>query len=128
MAEAKKKTVKTTAAKKVAAKKATATKVKTTTVTPKKKTVNAVSVVPKSKSDVLVRRFAGVVVKKSGDKTVRVRISRVVMDAKYKKRMKTYTDFLVHDERNQFKVGDAVTIESSRPHSAAKRFVVVYTK
>lgn len=128
MAEAKKKTTKTTATKKAAAKKTTAPKVKKATVTPKKKTVKAVTVVPKSKSDVLVRRFDGVVVKKSGDKTVRVRISRVVMDPKYKKRMKTYTDYLVHDERNQFKVGDAVTIESSRPHSATKRFVVVYTK
>ena len=127
MAEAKKKTAKTAATKKAVAKKTAATKVKKT-VTPKKKTVKATTVVPKSKSAMLVRRFEGVVVKKSGDKTVRVRISRVIMDAKYKKRMKTYTDYLVHDERNQFKVGDAVTIESSRPHSANKRFVVVYTK
>ena len=127
MAEAKKKTAKTTATKKAVAKKTTAPKVKKT-VAPKKKTVKATAVVPKSKSAVLVRRFEGVVVKKSGDKTIRVRISRVIMDAKYKKRMKTHTDYLVHDERNQFKVGDAVTIESSRPHSANKRFVVVYTK
>lgn len=124
MAEAKKPTTKKPAAAKkvVAPKKVAAPKVKKVT---EKVAVASEAVVVEKK---LVRRFTGKVVKKSGDKTVKVEVSRVIQHPKYGKRYQSATNYLVHDERNQFKVGDTVTIESSRPFSKTKRFVVVYTK
>lgn len=125
MAEAKKPTTKKVAAAKkpAAPKKVAAPKVKKPT-EPKANVVTPVAAETKK----LVRRFTGTVVKKSGDKTIKVKVSRVIQHAKYGKRYLSATNHLVHDERNKSNVGDTVTIESSRPFSKTKRFVVVYTK
>ncbi len=67
----------------------------------------------------------GVVVKKSGDKTVSVEVVRTVRHAIYNKGMKRTKRYLAHDPNNTVAVGDKVTIRESRPLSRRKRFVVI---
>ncbi|MDA1168859.1 MAG: 30S ribosomal protein S17 [bacterium] len=74
------------------------------------------------------RELDGVVVSKSGQKTVAVEIVRVIAHSLYGKRIKQTKRYLAHDESNSLSVGDTVTIQESRPLSARKRWVVVPKK
>ena len=71
------------------------------------------------------RTMSGIVVRRSGDKTVAVEISRVVVHPLYQKRHTSITKYLAHDEKNEVKVEDKVVISESRPLSARKRWVVI---
>lgn len=73
------------------------------------------------------RRFQAEVVSDKMDKTIVVQVERVKMHPIYKKRFTRRSKFKVHDERNQYKVGDTVTVEECRPMSKDKRWRVVYT-
>ena len=66
----------------------------------------------------------GVVVSDKMDKTVKVAIERQVRDALYGKAQRRTSTFLAHDEKNEAKVGDRVSIAESRPLSRRKRWVV----
>ena len=59
------------------------------------------------------------------DKTVVVRVERVVMHPVYKKYTKRRTTYKAHDEKNEFKVGDRVEIVETRPLSKEKRWRVL---
>ncbi len=72
------------------------------------------------------KRFVGVAVAHSKDKTVKVRVSRTVMHKKYKKRYLSYSHFLVHDPRMAVQKDERVVFEQCRPLSRRKRWVVVY--
>jgi len=74
------------------------------------------------------RELDGVVVRKSGLKTVAVEIVRVIAHPLYGKRIKQTKRYLAHDESNALSVGDMVTIQESRPLSARKRWVVMLKK
>ncbi len=67
----------------------------------------------------------GVVVSDKMDKTVVVRVERLVQHPKYGKVMRRHTKFYAHDERNECKVGDRVLIIETRPLSKLKRWRVV---
>lgn len=71
------------------------------------------------------RTLIGTVVSDRNDKTRRVDVGRVYQHAKYKKIVRGRTVCYVHDEKNESKVGDAVEIVESRPHSATKRWELV---
>lgn len=71
------------------------------------------------------RILQGVVVSDKQDKTVVVRVERQVMHPVYKKFIKKSKKYAAHDESNQFKVGDVVKIEESRPISKTKSWAVV---
>lgn len=71
------------------------------------------------------RRFRGEVVSDSMDKTVTVKVERTVVHSKYLKRFTLSKKYKAHDEKNEYKVGDKVTIEECRPISKDKRFRVV---
>ncbi len=71
------------------------------------------------------RILQGVVVSDKQDKTVVVSVERQVMHPVYKKFVKRSKKFAAHDENNQFKVGDIVKIEESRPYSKTKTWTVV---
>ena len=71
------------------------------------------------------RELAGVVVKKSGSKTVAVEIVRVIAHPLYGKRIKRTKRYLAHDVSDALSVGDNVTIQESRPLSARKRWIVL---
>ena len=66
----------------------------------------------------------GVVVSDKMDKTVKVAIERQIRDPLYGKTAKRTSTFLAHDEKNEAKVGDRVSIVEARPLSRRKRWVV----
>lgn len=70
--------------------------------------------------------ISGVVVKISGNKTVKIKNVRKEKDPKYLKSKKVSRHFLAHDEKNLFKIGDTIKIIESRPISKHKRFIVIY--
>ena len=71
------------------------------------------------------RILQGVVVSDKQDKTVVVSVERQVMHPVYKKFVKKSKKFAAHDENNQYKVGDRVSIEECRPISKNKSWTVV---
>ena len=68
------------------------------------------------------REIQGVVVKKSGDKTVSVLVTRSVLHPKYHKTVKKFKIYLVHDESNEVNVGDTVSALECRPLSKTKSY------
>ena len=68
------------------------------------------------------REIQGVVVKKSGDKTASVLVTRQVLHPKYHKTVKRFKKYLVHDEKNELNVGDTVVAIECRPLSKTKSF------
>lgn len=71
------------------------------------------------------KTLTGVIVSDAMDKTVVVRVERYVKDPKYGKYYTRAKKYKAHDEKNEWKVGDRVLIESSRPISKDKSFIVV---
>lgn len=67
----------------------------------------------------------GTVVSDKMDKTVVVAVTRFVKHAKYQKFLKITKKFKAHDENNESKVGDEVSLRQTRPLSKDKRFEVV---
>ena len=68
------------------------------------------------------REIQGVVVKRSGDKTASVLVTRSVLHPKYHKTVKRFKKYLIHDERNELNVGDTVIAVECRPLSKTKSF------
>ena len=71
------------------------------------------------------RILQGVVVSDKQDKTVIVSVERQVMHPVYKKFVKKSKKFAAHDENNQCKVGDRVSIQECRPISKNKSWTVI---
>lgn len=75
--------------------------------------------------DKIGRKLKGSVVSDKMQKTVVVAVSRLKKHPKYKKYFKITKKFKVHDENNEYHVGDRVVIEETRPLSKEKRWRVV---
>ena len=73
----------------------------------------------------LRRSIQGVVVSDKNDKTIVVLVETHKRHAKYGKRVKYRKKYYAHDENNEAKVGDTVTIMETRKLSATKRFRLV---
>jgi len=73
------------------------------------------------------RILQGVVVSDKTDKTVVVKVERRFTHPVLKKTVRRTKNYQAHDEANQYKVGDVVSIEESRPISKTKRWVVLST-
>ena len=71
------------------------------------------------------RTVQGVVTSDKNDKTIVVTVETHRKHSKYGKRVKYAKKFYVHDENNEAKVGDVVTIMETRKLSATKRFRLV---
>jgi small subunit ribosomal protein S17 len=67
-----------------------------------------------------IKEKTGVVVRRSGDKTIIVEVERFVMHPKYKKFLRKRKNFHVHDEKNTCELGDKVKIVETRPISKLK--------
>jgi small subunit ribosomal protein S17 len=67
----------------------------------------------------------GVVVSDAMDKTVVVRIDRVVRHPLYGKTIRRSSKLAAHDEANDANVGDTVRVTETRPVSKTKRWRVV---
>jgi len=65
---------------------------------------------------------SGVVVSDKMDKTVVVKVDRLVKHQLYNKYIKRSAKYKVHDEQNVCKVGDRVQIIECRPLSKDKRW------
>ncbi|MDJ0865149.1 MAG: 30S ribosomal protein S17 [Myxococcota bacterium] len=73
------------------------------------------------------RTLDGTVVSDKMDKTVVVRVERLVQDSQFKKYVRRYSRFMAHDESNGCQVGDKVRIIEHRPLSKRKRWKVQST-
>jgi small subunit ribosomal protein S17 len=67
----------------------------------------------------------GVVVSKSGEKSVIVQGERRERHPLYGKIVRRFKKYHAHDEANAAKVGDEVTIMETRPLSATKRWRII---
>lgn len=71
------------------------------------------------------RKLEGAVVSDKMQKTVVVAVTRLKWHPKYKKQYKVTKRFKAHDEKGEYRSGDRVVIEETRPLSKEKRWRVV---
>jgi small subunit ribosomal protein S17 len=71
------------------------------------------------------RTVSGKVVSDKMDKTITVLLERRVKHPIYGKYVKRSTKVHAHDETNQCRIGDVVTISESRPMSKTKSWALV---
>ncbi|GAA0597059.1 MULTISPECIES: 30S ribosomal protein S17 [Virgibacillus] len=69
--------------------------------------------------------YTGRVVSDKMDKTITVLVETYKFHKLYGKRVKYSKKFKTHDENNQAKTGDIVSIMETRPLSATKRFRLI---
>lgn len=70
------------------------------------------------------RKLQGTIISDKMDKTRVVAITRFKKHPRYKKYYKITRKFKVHDEKNEYKTGDKVVIEETRPMSKEKRWKI----
>jgi len=68
------------------------------------------------------RTISGVVVSNKMDKTIVVRVERLVKHSVLHKYIRQFAKYKAHDEANECRVGDRVVIVESRPLSKDKRW------
>lgn len=71
------------------------------------------------------RILEGDVVGDQNDKTITVLVERQFRHPVYKKYIKRTDKYRAHDEQNQYKIGDRVSIQECRPISKNKSWTVV---
>jgi len=78
-----------------------------------------------SERKVIKRTMTGRVVSDKMDKTITVKIERQVKHPLYGKFIKRSTKVHAHDESNECKMGDTVTVVECRPLSKSKSWQLV---
>ena len=71
------------------------------------------------------RILSGKVVKKSGDKTVSVLVTRQTTHPIYKKIIRVSKKYLAHDADNAIAVGENVKIQETKPLSKNKSWEII---
>ena len=71
------------------------------------------------------RIMKGLVVSDKSDKTIKVLVNRNVKHPVYKKYINRSKKYIVHDEKNAFKIGQTVTIQENKPISKTKKWIVI---
>ena len=71
------------------------------------------------------KRLSGVVTSDKMDKTVVVAVTTTKRHPLYGKVIRRVRKFMAHDEANECKIGDEVSIIESRPYSRNNRWAVV---
>ena len=71
------------------------------------------------------RILSGKVVKKSGDKTVSVLVTRQTTHPIYKKILRVSKKYLAHDADNTIAVGENVKIQETKPLSKNKSWEII---
>ena len=71
------------------------------------------------------RTLTGRVVSNKMDKTIAVEVERLVKHPRYGKFIRRTTKLLAHDESNESRMGDTVTIAECRPLSRRKSWRLV---
>mgnify|MGYP002039441558 CR=1 FL=1 len=67
----------------------------------------------------------GEVIRDKNDKTIIVLVKRRFSHPFFEKVITSSKKYHVHDEKNEFKIGDEVKIIESKPHSKRKRWEVL---
>ncbi len=68
------------------------------------------------------RIIQGRVVSRAGDKSVVILVERKVVHPKYRKIVKRFKRYTIHDENNEVKVGDVISAIECKPISKTKTF------
>jgi small subunit ribosomal protein S17 len=71
------------------------------------------------------RKLIGKIVSAKMQKTVVVEVERIKEHPKYKRRFKVHNRFKAHDEKGEYKEGDVVVIEETKPLSKDKNWTVI---
>jgi small subunit ribosomal protein S17 len=72
-----------------------------------------------------MRKLQGTVVSDKMQKTRVVSVDRMKKHPRYDKFFTVTERFKAHDEKNEYKTGDKVTIQETRPMSRDKRWTIV---
>jgi len=72
----------------------------------------------------MAKTLIGRVSSDKADKTITVTVSTRKTHPIYKKQYSVSTKFMAHDENNEAKLGDRVSIVETRPISARKRYTL----
>ncbi|PIR70251.1 MAG: 30S ribosomal protein S17 [Candidatus Niyogibacteria bacterium CG10_big_fil_rev_8_21_14_0_10_42_19] len=67
----------------------------------------------------------GVIVSHGGKKTAVVKVEQYLKHLKYKKYIKRSKKYKAHDEKDEYAVGDKVSIRETKPISKDKKWVVI---
>ena len=70
-------------------------------------------------------RLRGIVISDKMQETVVVSVERLILNVKYKKRLRITKKFKAHNKDNKYKTGDRVIIEECRPMSKDKRWIII---
>ena len=73
------------------------------------------------------RKLVGVVTSDKMDKTIVVKVERLVQHPRFKKYVRRSTAYKVHDENNEAREGDRVELMETRPLSKGKNHRLVRT-
>ncbi|MDO8466690.1 MAG: 30S ribosomal protein S17 [bacterium] len=79
----------------------------------------------KAKAEVKHRKLQGVVVSDKMQKTAVVAVTHERKHSKYLKYFKVTTRLKAHNENNEYKTGEVVVIEETRPLSKEKRWKII---
>ena len=71
------------------------------------------------------RILTGVVISSNLNKTIIVNVTRRIKHKLYKKIIRQTKKYHAHDEKNEFKIGDNVSIVESKPISKLKKWKVI---
>tara|TARA_A100000164_G_scaffold95162_1_gene82649 strand:+ start:197 stop:442 length:246 start_codon:yes stop_codon:yes gene_type:complete len=71
------------------------------------------------------RTLSGTVISSNSNKTIVVKVTRRVKHKLYRKIINSSKKYHAHDENNEYKIGDIVSIMESKPISKLKNWVVI---
>ena len=71
------------------------------------------------------RILSGVVISANSNKTITVNVTRRIKHKLYKKIIRQTKKYHAHDEKNEFGVGDLVSIIETKPISKMKKWRVI---
>ena len=72
-----------------------------------------------------MRKLKGTIISNKMAKTVVVRVGSLKKHEKYQKFYKVSKKYKAHDDKGEYKVGDVVMIQETRPMSKEKRWKVI---
>lgn len=74
------------------------------------------------------KKKIGIVVSDKMDKTVVVKVDSLKMHPIYRKKYKVSKRYKAHDQDNNLKIGDKVTLEETKPFSKEKKWIAKIVK
>lgn len=70
-------------------------------------------------------KLSGTVISDKMQKTRVVEVETLKLNVKYQRRYKSHKRFKAHDEKGEYKTGDKVVIEESKPLSRDKHWTII---